>query len=177
MATVAKELPKVYTENSWMEERNGDRGMLKYPRELDITNVDDGKSWVWHSLVFGSIGRLGMEAPKLMGTTHVEIRGDFKMSKLTPGLKYQAVLLCMKTNGNEGWDSCPLNVELNLPDGTTQKRKVDLTKFPTDEFVMMVLGYFEAVESGDITFSVVDTSNCVKKGFVVKDAALRPLPR
>ncbi|ONK71880.1 uncharacterized protein A4U43_C04F13330 [Asparagus officinalis] len=173
MATGAKELPK----NTWTEERNGDRGIVKYPREMNITNVDNGKSWIWHSLVFGSIGRLGMEAPKLMGATHVEIRGKYDMSRLTPGLKYQAVLLCMLTDPSEGWDSCLLKLELNLPDGTSQKRKVDLTKFPKDELVMMVLGYFEAVESGDITFSAVETSNCVKKGLVIKDSALRPLPR
>ncbi|WP_181033740.1 hypothetical protein, partial [Arthrobacter sp. SX1312] len=142
-----------------MEERNGHRGVALYPRELTITGVNDNKFWVWHSLVLGSIGKLGLEAPKLVGSTHVEIRGKLKMSVLTPGVKYQVSLLAMLSDPVEGWESCPVNLKLTLPDGTSQSRKVNLSKFPKNQLVMLVLGHFEAVDAGEFSFSMVETSD------------------
>ncbi|ONK71882.1 uncharacterized protein A4U43_C04F13350 [Asparagus officinalis] len=168
--------PELYAENSWREEMTGEKGILIYPRELEVVGGDDDSCWLWHSLILESQGQLGVEVPKLMGTKHVEVHGRWKISDLTPGLKYQVLYMIMVEDPLEGWESCPLKLRVTLPDGSSQTQQVDLCKLPKGQLIMTVAGFFDSVGDGEVIFSVIETSDVVKKGLVIKDAVIRPLP-
>ncbi|ONK60917.1 uncharacterized protein A4U43_C08F24060 [Asparagus officinalis] len=163
--------------NSWIEEMSGEKGIILHPRELNVVGGDDETCWQWHSLVTESKGELGIEVPKLMGTKHVEVHGKWKMSKLTPGAKYQIAYLLFLKDPVEGWENCPLSMKLTLPDGTTQIEKLNLSKLPEDQVMLVVASYFDGVvDDGEITFSLIETSDVVKRGLIIRDVLIRPLP-
>lgn len=173
---MAEGQPELNAENSWVEE-NGEKAIIMYARELSFTGGDDERCWLWHSLVLATQGQLGIEVPKLMGTHHLEVHGKLEMSRLTPGAKYQVCFLVMLQDPAEGWESCPVTVKLKLLDGSCQEHQVNLSDLPKNQLTMVVVGHFVgSSDTGEIIYSMLETSKVMKKGLVVKDVAIRPLP-
>ena len=70
-----------------------------------------------------------------------------------------------------------MTLKLNLPDRTSHSWQVNLISFPKNKFVMLVLGHIEECGASEVSFSVIETSKLyVKKGLVIKDTVIHPVP-
>jgi len=118
-----------------------------------------------------------VEIPRLIDVCWLEIKGKYEMSKLTPGVKYEAGFVVMMKEPVSGWTNSPVTFRLDLPDGTSQSYDMNLSNVPRNEWNTLPIGEFKATrDAGDILFSMREIKkNNWKKGLIIKNIVIRPL--
>ena len=89
-----------------------------------------------------------IEVARLRTVCWLDVRGNFKISDLSPGTVYEVVYVVMLTKGASGWE-LPVKLKLCLPDGKVQERQVSLLQKPRGQLMELSLGHFCTGENGE----------------------------
>ena len=97
------------------------------------------------------------------------------MSKLVEtGQKYEVAFIVMLDDKSAGWDSSPVTLELEMPDGTIFSHEQILDKLPRNKWEAVHVADFDASNSGVAKFSMLETTKLNwKKGLIIKGAVIR----
>ncbi|XP_056164739.1 uncharacterized protein PHLOEM PROTEIN 2-LIKE A4-like [Syzygium oleosum] len=149
---------------------------LLLAKDLSITWIDDRQYWDWidqKEKCFS--GEVDIPAAKLLKVCWLNIWGKFKTIMLSPKTTYE-VSFKVKISGNSGGWHAPVNLNLTLPDGTTQGRIENLEEKQKGEWIDILVGTFmtNPKNVGEISFSFSETGGHWKSGLLVKGVVLRP---
>ncbi|XWS58619.1 hypothetical protein CRYUN_Cryun08bG0050200 [Craigia yunnanensis] len=178
---VATDTNEVFPEHkrkkTWEDAKSGHKCFVLYARSLHISwsHLD---YWVWDS--FKETSDEKIEVARLRTVCWLDVRGNFKISDLSPGTVYEVVYVVMLTKGASGWE-LPVKLKLCLPDGKVQERQVSLLQKPRGQWMELSLGHFctgengETRETREVWFYLYECGGHWKNGLVIKGVILRPI--
>ena len=117
---------------------------------------------------------------ELLDVCWLEVWGKFDTKNLSPRTTYQVSIVVMVKQQAYGWDNVnPVNVSLNLPDGSKSERKVNVMSVqPREQWVEIPAGIFKTSpenQQGEITFSLNEyRGGTWKRGLVIKGVKIQP---
>ena len=115
-----------------------------------------------------------IEVVKLSSVCWLNVRAQFKMSELSPGVEYEMAYIIKLTNGGFGWE-LPVTLQINIfPQGQVQKRLVSLLEKPRGDWIELNGGSFRTQESGEVCFDLYEHGGHWKNGLLIKGIIIRP---
>ncbi|XP_048129196.1 uncharacterized protein PHLOEM PROTEIN 2-LIKE A4-like isoform X2 [Rhodamnia argentea] len=144
---------------------------------LSIIWIDSPEYWCWKNdekeKCYG--GEVDVTVAELKTVCWLQISGAFKTIVLSPKTTYEVAFVVKRIANRRGW-YLPVNLNLTLPDKTTQGRIENLEKTPEGEWKHILVGTFVTTPEnvGEISFSFSETGNHWKSGLLIKGVALRP---
>lgn len=120
-------------------------------------------------------GEVDVPVAVLKSVCWLHISGTFKTILLSPKTTYEVAFVVKRVDNSSGW-YLPVNLNLTLPDKTTQGRIENLEQEQEGEWRDILVGTFvtTAENVGEISFSFRETGGHWKSGLHVKGVALRP---
>ncbi|XP_042520925.1 lectin-like [Macadamia integrifolia] len=143
-------------------------------RDLSITWGDNQQYWHWYCL--NETGNNLVDVAELLNVCWLEAKGNFNISKLSPGIVYEVSFIVMLKDPAYGWE-VPVNLRLVLPDGKMHERKECLQHKPKGQWMELKVGEFKKCpgNNGEIQFSLFEIEGGQwKKGLVIKSVVIRP---
>ncbi|XP_015871395.2 protein PHLOEM PROTEIN 2-LIKE A1 [Ziziphus jujuba] len=158
----------------WVDKKTGYKCMMLYPRWLDIAWGGHPGYWVWNC--YKETSDENIEVAKLAAVCWLQVRGQFKMSELSPGVDYEIAYIIKIKNGASGWE-LPVTLEINnLSERKVQKRVVSLLEKPRGDWIELNGGSFQTNKEGprDVWFTLYEHGGHWKKGLIIKGIIIRP---
>ncbi|XP_030538922.1 uncharacterized protein PHLOEM PROTEIN 2-LIKE A4-like isoform X1 [Rhodamnia argentea] len=161
----------------WVDEVHDKNCFLLLAKELSIIWIDTAKYWGWKNdekeKCYG--GEVVVPMAELREVSWLQISGKFKTIQLSPKTTYEVAFVVKRIANSRGW-YLPVNLNLTLPDKTTQGRMENLEKTPEGEWKHILVGTFVTTPEnvGEISFSFSETGGHWKSGLLIKGVALRP---
>ncbi|KAL5545318.1 hypothetical protein UlMin_009102 [Ulmus minor] len=158
----------------WVDGMSNNCFMI-YARDLTIHWIEDGRFWKWVQLKETSDELI--DTAELLRVCWLEIGGKFEEKNLTPKTLYEVAFVIMLKNSGRGWH-VPVTVKLVLPNGSEQKRKVNMMEKPRDQWINIPFGEFQTSPEnpGEIVFSFDGTAGGNwKSGLVIKGVKIQPI--
>ena len=145
-----------------------------FARDLSITWGNDERYWKWtyEKEPDGSY----VEVAELLKVSWFEIQGKFNTNKLKPGTSYKLAFVVKFNEDASGWGN-PVNLELDLPNGTQMQHKESLNNMPRNQWIEVPVAEFTVQENetqGEMNFSMTETSNNLKKGMAINAVVIAP---
>ncbi|XP_048129209.1 uncharacterized protein PHLOEM PROTEIN 2-LIKE A4-like isoform X3 [Rhodamnia argentea] len=142
-------------------------------RRNDFISSLTSKLFRMWTLSYG--GEVVVPMAELREVSWLQISGKFKTIQLSPKTTYEVAFVVKRIANSRGW-YLPVNLNLTLPDKTTQGRMENLEKTPEGEWKHILVGTFVTTPEnvGEISFSFSETGGHWKSGLLIKGVALRP---
>ncbi|KAL3726172.1 hypothetical protein ACJRO7_031116 [Eucalyptus globulus] len=156
----------------WVDQDLEKHCFLLLAQELSITWIDNEQYWGWIDQKEKCRHTRGRAVG---GVCWLSIWGKFKTIMLSPKTTYEVAFVVKMNKNSRGWHA-PVNLNLTLPDGTTQGRIENLDKKQKDGWIDILAGTFmtNAKNIGEISFSFSETGGHWKSGLLIKGVVLRP---
>ncbi|KAH7547386.1 hypothetical protein FEM48_Zijuj01G0304200 [Ziziphus jujuba var. spinosa] len=152
----------------WVDKKTGYKCMMLYPRWLDITWGGSPPYWLWNR--YKEMSKENIEVIKLAALCWLNVRGQFKMSELSPEVDYEIAYIIKIKNGASGW-KLPVAPEIkNQSKEKVQKRAVSLLEKPRGDWIELNGGSFQTKKGGtdDVLFNPYEHGGHWKKGLSSK---------
>ncbi|EXC24756.1 hypothetical protein L484_018470 [Morus notabilis] len=152
----------------------GKNCFMLYARDLSITWSENNNYWIWRQLKDAS--EESIETAELVNVCWLEVHGKFDTKKLSPASLYEVTFVVMLKCTAHGW-KIPVNVALNLPDGSKQERKVSMLQQPKEQWMEIPVGEFRTSPEmlGEIQVSMYEFDGGKwKGGLIIKGVKIQP---
>ncbi|KAL3726178.1 hypothetical protein ACJRO7_031122 [Eucalyptus globulus] len=165
-----------YKQKFWVDEDLEKNCFLLLAKRLSIIWIEDKKYWDWINEAEKCYsGEVDIPVAKLLNVCWLKISGTFKTITLSPKTTYEVAFVVKRSVNSSGWNA-PVNLNLTLPDKSTQGRIENLSVKPKGEWMDIPVGTFMTTPEnvGEISFSFSETGDHWKSGLLIKGVVLRP---
>ncbi|KGN54799.1 protein PHLOEM PROTEIN 2-LIKE A1-like isoform X1 [Cucumis sativus] len=140
---------------------------LAFPRAATITWGNDTRYWSWANV---NLCGYPTEEARLIQVSWLDCRWMMDASDFRQGIRYNANIEVMLTSNASGWNF-PVNLEIELPDGSRQESQIGLAGRQPNVWFNMPLGGFtlpDCVTSGTIRFRFFNHAAVWKRGLHIR---------
>ncbi|XP_039155745.1 uncharacterized protein PHLOEM PROTEIN 2-LIKE A4-like [Eucalyptus grandis] len=173
---IIKDKKQDYKQKFWVDEDLQKNCFLLLAKKLSICWIENKQYWGWINEAEECYnGEEDIPVAKLLSVCWLQISGTFRTVKLSPKTTYEVAFVVKRSVDSSGWN-VPVNLNLTLPDKTTQGRIENLLVKPKGEWIDIPVGTFMTSPEnvGEIRFSFSETDDHWKSGLLVKGVVLRP---
>ncbi|KAI3850505.1 hypothetical protein MKW98_000315 [Papaver atlanticum] len=89
---------------------------MLFARNFHITWNDNLDHWDWFSEAESATSDVVIQVAELISLCFLEVHGNLDISKLSPGVKYEAVFVVKLKDTAYGWEVL-VNLRLRFPEG------------------------------------------------------------
>ncbi|KAF8029541.1 hypothetical protein BT93_E2070 [Corymbia citriodora subsp. variegata] len=170
-----KQQEQPYTHKYWVHKDLNKSCWMVLAKALQI-DAHDSKSWRWTEEEEPCYsGNERLPVAKLVGVRGLDIKGKCKTIVLSPRTMYTVTIVMKMMCESHRW-KFPVNLSLELPDGSKQGRTESLDMLEEDKWTPVLIGEFETTPKtvGEVSFSLTQTEKGWKPGLCIKGVVFTP---
>nr|P0DSP5.1 RecName: Full=Lectin; AltName: Full=Agglutinin; Short=CIA17 [Coccinia grandis] len=153
------------------QEKLSSTHFLLFPRAATLTWSDDTRYWSWNPVDFCGYQ---LEEAQLSRVSWFDCRWTVNTTDLKTNVWYNVFLKVQMGSGASGWNT-PLNLELEMPNGSKQASQVVLNDRPRDVWFKLQMGNLMVSDSetcGALRMSLYNHQTNWKMGATLGPLAL-----
>ncbi|KAK1306589.1 Protein PHLOEM PROTEIN 2-LIKE A1 [Acorus calamus] len=157
----------------WVDESDYNCFML-FARYMWIAWAEDKQYWNW--IPSNDSCDEDVEVACLKAVCWLEVRRDFDVSLLSPGVTYEVVFILTMKEFSYGWEHSKVRLKIERPDNTEHEEEMFLDPEELKgQWTELVVGEFNSGDStGRVTFVMIGGGHWWG-GLVIKGAIIRPV--